>query len=350
MRNGGIIALSKRSVEKIVSVLVLLGIGFVAGLALSPTKERIIVLVATHDGKFHADEVFAIAIIKKIYDPVLILRTREPGLLKGATMRVDVGGKYSPALGDFDHHQPGSPTREENGIPFSACGLVWNQFGGQFVKACKAGLRSSEVFHRIERTLITSIDAIDNGIRTYDTIAPFKVYDINWYVNSFIPRFPANYMPSRDNDSVNYLMHSQFVKAVEWAGEVLELEVNGALRWLEDKDYLGNVVREQKNRDIISLTKAIPWVEAIVMNTDAVYVTFPDDLSKNWVLQTVPVSLSDKFSSRKLLPKHWAGLRDKDLQDTCGVADAVFCHKDRFIAISRSYDGIKQMAELALDY
>jgi uncharacterized UPF0160 family protein len=347
-RIGGITGLNKHTLEKLLTVLVLLGLGFTVGLAFSPTKERIVyVLVATHDGMFHADEVFAIAILKKIRDPLLVLRTREPGLLKGASLRVDVGGKYSPVSGDFDHHQIDCPVRE-SGIPYSSCGLIWDQFGMEFVSK-RAGLKGSEVFVRLERTLISTIDAVDNGWKAYDTIAPLKVYDLHWYIDTFIPRFPSNYI-STPGEHINYLMHSQFMKAVEWAEHVLESEVTNALRWLEDRDYLGSVIRDQKYKDVIVLAKALPWVDALTPNTDATFVIFPDGLSKNWVLQTVPNRLADKFSARKWLPKPWAGLRDQELANVCGVSDAVFCHKDRFIAIARSFEGIKQMANLALDY
>ncbi len=44
-------------------------------------------IVATHNGNFHADEVFAIAILKKIHSDLKIVRTRDPKLLEKADFR-----------------------------------------------------------------------------------------------------------------------------------------------------------------------------------------------------------------------------------------------------------------------
>ena len=64
-----------------------------------------IVKIATHNGRFHSDEVFAIAILKKFYSNIEIIRTRDKKLLSQADIRVDVGGRYDSKTGDFDHHQ-----------------------------------------------------------------------------------------------------------------------------------------------------------------------------------------------------------------------------------------------------
>ncbi len=60
---------------------------------------------ATHDGTFHADEVFAIAALGMLGEPLEVVRTRKPDELSAADLRVDVGFKYDPAAGNFDHHQ-----------------------------------------------------------------------------------------------------------------------------------------------------------------------------------------------------------------------------------------------------
>ena len=62
-------------------------------------------LIATHDGSFHADEVFAIAALGLLGEPLEVMRTRDRDALARADLRVDVGFRHDPSTGDFDHHQ-----------------------------------------------------------------------------------------------------------------------------------------------------------------------------------------------------------------------------------------------------
>ncbi|MEJ2268009.1 MAG: MYG1 family protein [Nanoarchaeota archaeon] len=82
--------------------------------------------IATHNGKFHIDEVMSIAILKIIYPNCEILRIRDEKEIKKAEIRVDIGKKYNPRTNDFDHHQINSPIRK-NKIPYSSCGLIWGE-------------------------------------------------------------------------------------------------------------------------------------------------------------------------------------------------------------------------------
>jgi uncharacterized UPF0160 family protein len=72
--------------------------------------------VATHDGSFHADEVFAIAALQLLGEPVEVVRTRDRGSQAAADLRVDVGFRHDPEAGDFDHHQRDFDGVRPNGV------------------------------------------------------------------------------------------------------------------------------------------------------------------------------------------------------------------------------------------
>ncbi len=60
-------------------------------------------LVATHSGPFHADDVMAVALIRTFLDAEAhISRSRDPEKWAAADIVVDVGGIYDPAEGRFD--------------------------------------------------------------------------------------------------------------------------------------------------------------------------------------------------------------------------------------------------------
>ena len=86
--------------------------------------------VATHSGSFHADEVFALATLRLHFGVIGIIRTRDPEELAACDLRIDVGRKYDPESGDFDHHQ-GDAGERANGIRYASFGLVWKSFGAQ---------------------------------------------------------------------------------------------------------------------------------------------------------------------------------------------------------------------------
>ena len=60
---------------------------------------------STHDGRFHADEIFALAILNLIYPDLKIVRSRDEKVYNKADIIVDVGHIYNPENLIFDHHQ-----------------------------------------------------------------------------------------------------------------------------------------------------------------------------------------------------------------------------------------------------
>lgn len=64
--------------------------------------------IITHDGQFHADEIFAIALLFEIIGEVPILRTRNikiEDIENPETWMLDVGMYNDAVLHNFDHHQ-----------------------------------------------------------------------------------------------------------------------------------------------------------------------------------------------------------------------------------------------------
>ena len=86
-------------------------------------------VIATHDGSFHADEVFAVAALGLWDATAEVVRTRDPEALANADLRVDVGFRDDARAGDFDHHQRGFDAARANGVRYASFGLVWREFG-----------------------------------------------------------------------------------------------------------------------------------------------------------------------------------------------------------------------------
>jgi uncharacterized UPF0160 family protein len=83
-------------------------------------QEQAMGTIATHNGEFHLDEIFAIAALKEELarqgtEPE-ILRTRDQEAISKALAAVDVGGAYDPKTLRFDHHQDRGATKASSGL------------------------------------------------------------------------------------------------------------------------------------------------------------------------------------------------------------------------------------------
>lgn len=289
------------------------------------------VKVVVHDGAFHADDVFAVAILKKVFDKILIYRSRDPEVWKDCDFRVDVGKEYDPKTGDFDHHQ-GDLEPRENGMPYASVGLVWKEFGMQFCS-------SEDVFNRIDEGLVQFIDANDNGVKTY-TPGEHKTVTLSALIDRFNPN---NFEGERDFDSA-------FMRAVDFASVILDNEIENSEAKIKAKELVLKAIDEANEKyegKYIVLDKFLPWKSAAIENSDALFCVFPVSENK-WNVSTVPVEVGS-FEARKDLPKAWGGLDDEALAEVSGVEDAVFCHKALFIGGAKSKEGALKMVKLALE-
>lgn len=84
--------------------------------------------VAVPDGLFHADAVFCVALLRYLsreYGFTLeVYRTKDPTLLSKVDMRIGVGGAYSEATLDFDHHGCASYLYHPEGVKRTAISLL----------------------------------------------------------------------------------------------------------------------------------------------------------------------------------------------------------------------------------
>ena len=285
--------------------------------------------VGTHHGRFHADEVMATAILKEIFE-IEVIRTRDPKVLKDLDIVYDVGG------GEFDHHGIEKEYREDEGIPYAACGLIWRKFGRDVVKAKDPSLSEDDiksVFEYIDRVLIEGIDALDNGIRPENE--EIRIMNISSVISGFNPPW---YLDKSEDESFN--------DAVTVAFSVLDNTLSQRLSVLKAKEKIADAYANRIIPQVIILDTFCPWGEALKEVDEVGEVIFVVyNRKENYAMQTVR---GEDGKDKKYLPKSWAGKGDRELAKVTGVKDAVFCHSGRFIAVAESFEGIMKMCELAI--
>lgn len=284
-------------------------------------------LIVTHNEKFHADEIFACAVLLLIFKDAEIIRSRNEEDFKRADIRVDVGEKNNPETLDFDHHQRGGAGNRENGCPYASFGLVWKEFGS---KICE----NEEVAEKIDRKLVQTVDALDFGYDffTYSDIYPYTISDM---ISSFNSSWEEE-----DNSS------EAFFDLLEIAKKIIEREIIKAQSILNAKDFVKKVIKYSPSLQYLILDKNCPWKDVIKYDEDFLYVIFPG-LENKWMVQAVPDRYKS-FKNKKDFPEAWAGLRSCELQKVSGVKDALFCHPNRFICGAKSKEGAINLVELAL--
>ncbi len=285
--------------------------------------------VAVHNNKFHADDVFAVAILKLIYQNIKIVRTRDPAELKKADIRVDIGAKYNHKTKDYDHHQIKFNEKRTNGIPYAAAGLIWKHYGNNLV--------DEEAWKIIDEKIIQYIDADDNGVTTHEAkiIEPYTLREI---IISFNPEWP-------DRKPENY--DSNFFEAVDFAIKILEHEIKLATSLFKSREIICDKI-SKTNKDYLILDENMPFQDAVREESKSIkFVIMQDPTDKSWASIAVK-SKKNSYDVRAKFPASWAGLYGHELAKATGVSDAIFCHKERFLAIAKSKEGAIKLVEKAL--
>lgn len=283
--------------------------------------------IATHNGSFHADDVFSVAALKCIFPTFDLIRTRDLKVIEKADIVLDVGGIYDPEAGRFDHHQRGGAGERENGIPYSSFGLIWKKYG---VEICDG---NAEVAHSVDSGLVSTIDAIDCG--HVEGVAQ------GISLSQTISMFNPTWQEESDFDAC-------FEEAVAFASRILDRFIASADGGISARSIVAEAIENAEDPRVVVLKQYTPWKRTVhSLSEEALYVVYPSD-SGQWRIQTVPAELGS-FEDRKSLPKPWAGLSDKELQDVTGLDDAMFCHNGLFIAGCSSFENTMKMAAMALE-
>lgn len=291
----------------------------------SKNKKKIVI---THNGSFHADDVFAVAVLKIFFKgQIRIVRTRDEDLMKEGDILVDVGMKYDGRR-NFDHHQATGAGQRSNGIPFASFGLVWKKYGP---KICG----NASVAKEIDKNLVQSIDAEDNGIEILKPVFDFSPYRVANFILSF------NSVWNEDEDQ-----NRLFAEAVKVAEKILLREIKKTKSVLIAKKIVLRTYKNSKNKEIIIFDKYYPWKDFLFDFKKPKFVIFPSSDGR-WNISTVKKNRFG-FESRVTFPQSWGGLKGEDLEVASGVKGASFCHKKLFLVVAESKESAVELAKKAL--
>lgn len=255
----------------------------------------------THAGVFHADDVFSAALLKIINPEIRIQRVFSTAQIPEykETLVFDIGG------GRFDHHQPDAEMRPD-GTPYAAFGLLWREFGHLLV--------SDKQVEKIDRALVSRMDAADNGVSLELTSVLFSSFNPNW-----------NESASGD---------APFTVAVDAAMMFLKNIINRANAEDAADDIADEAIANLK--DGIAVLEQFAPINERLFNSSAIFWIYPS-LRGGWNIQTVT---DTERKPKKALPASWLETPPDGI---------TFVHKGLFLASATTKEQAFAAAKIAVE-
>ncbi|MCJ1475414.1 hypothetical protein MMC13_004076 [Lambiella insularis] len=348
-------------------------------------------LIGTHNGHFHADEAFAVYLLRLLptYNPSSLVRTRDPALLSTCHTVVDVGGEYAPATNRFDHHQRTFATTFPNhATKLSSAGLVYMHFGKPII-ARRTGLAedSPEVdllYKKLYTEFVEALDAHDNGISKYDPADTAKlekrfsdggvtlgslVSDLNheWNDDPLHEQAPRNgngeaAAKDRTPEQIQAEEDARFLQASSLMGTTFLRKLAYYHKaWLPARALVHEAYKQRFSHDpsgtiLVLDGGGVPWKDHLYTFEAAdreapkvLYVLYPEGPHEGakWRVQCVSVT-KDSFVSRLPLKEEWRGVRDEELSEKAGIKGCVFVHASGFIGGNQTKQGALEMARRSM--
>ena len=252
----------------------------------------------THDGIFHADDVFSTAFIKIINPRIKIIR-------KNKVPERFCGIIYDIGNTEFDHHNSDNDYRE-NGIPYASFGKLWRKFAKE--------LYGDYVYRKVDKKLIEFLDLADNTGQS-DTLS--------LAISTFNPKNVS-------------LVEKNFRQAVDFAKIILQNLINNEKSNLSDTKLVEEIYNNANNKKIIVLSKYLYFKDALC-DKETIYVIYPS-VRGGYLAQSLSIS-SDVQTLKKPFPQRWV----KKLPEYL-----TFCHKSRFLIGANNLDNILYACNIAL--
>jgi uncharacterized UPF0160 family protein len=260
----------------------------------------------THGGKFHADDVFAAALLKIINPQLKVKRVFEvPEGFNG--LAFDIG------RGKFDHHQENSDVRED-GVPYAAFGLLWRELGESVMqKGCSPEDVAKET-KRFDEHFIQPLDEDDN------TGCGNQIAGV---ISSFNPLWDSE----RSADEC-------FAEAEKFAETILRKKFESIFSAQRAKSLVESALAGVKD-NIVILPRFAPW-KSVLIPSSAEFVVYPSQRG-GYNAQVVPMGFNTD-EAKCNFPQEWAGMDGEGLEKMSGIRTLHFCHKARFLVAAENQE------------
>jgi uncharacterized UPF0160 family protein len=290
--------------------------------------------IAVHSGTYHADDVFALAITVlwaqgRNYDCTMV-RTRDMKDIAGCQVVLDVGGEYDPVRHRFDHHQPEFTEVRSNGIGYASAGLAWKNYGPELCGD------DAMILKIVDDTLIAGIDAHDVAATLIQSSHPSGVMppSLGYLTALSQPTWQEQMTdPEKSMNEAFWLMYAQ-------AKNIVQRAILHARSHVEAERMVVQAYENAVDKRIVIADFEYPaWIETLSRFPEPLFFVYRR-LDQSWGAKGVRVDGWKSFAIRREFPSQWAGMKDSELREITGVADALFAHRGRFYVTAQSKEGV----------
>ena len=313
--------------------------------------------IVVHNATFHADDALTCFLLLNTeeFAGSNIVRTRDPEIIEKADVVADVGGVYDHEKRRYDHHQPSFQEKfPGSDIPCAAAGIVYFHFGKEVITNIlkknerEAGEHLEYLYNEMYSAFVKEVDAIDNGVNMFPPeVEP--TYSVKTGISSRIAILNPHWK------SVGVDEMERFKQAIDLIGK----EFTERLIYIFDSqipaiDIVKKAFAERFNVDesgrIMVLPEMCPFDKHMKRYED-------EDETKPKVFYVISpridgsfnvkaVGTGKGFELRKPLP--FAGLRDEELSNACGIEGGIFVHKSGFLGGFKKQEQAIQFAKYAV--
>jgi len=302
--------------------------------------------IVTHNGGFHADEVFAYVMLKKIYPDNKLIRSRDMEEIEKADIAIDVGKIYNPSKNRFDHHQENCSENYTKGIdiPMSSAGMVYKTYGRKFLEMSIGRQVGDNFLFEFYKNIIMEVDAIDNGVKQEQG----NKFFINTGVTRMVNRFNSD-------DSTNHeKQYKAFMKAVEYVEMIVSIiieDLNESDKLIQEETLkINKLLDERKDNNYIVIDFDCKNWYTCIKNYEY------KNKKKNiidWIVYQSGSTENEQNANNEWKIKT-VGARAKKLKDEQYLKtnmknpdDFIFVHKALFVASSKTFESAIDIVNLS---
>lgn len=285
----------------------------------------------THAGSFHADDVFSTIFLSKLFGNISVYRAKEWNEIPEKDVIV-----YDIGYQEFDHHGETARVRE-NGIKYSAFGLLFEKYGKEYLK--KKGVEDiEEAYQMFLREFVMQIDAIDNGIFPSNP----KDYHITT-LSEVIELFNKTWLEQKNENEA-------FLEAIEIGTYIYNRIEKRIFDKLKAKKKVEEAVTKSQEH-IVYLEEYMPFMEFLLSSKnekakEIYFAIFPSNRG-GYNIRAINKELGNN-KNRFDFPKEWGGKSQEELQKQTQIKTFRFCHINRFLSSTDTLEDAYKVAKQAI--
>ncbi len=326
--------------------------------------------IGTHDGRFHADDVLATAMILYMHDldPIPnVIRTRNMDKLNECSYVVDVGKVYDKNSNRFDHHQMScTETFQNSDVPLSSSGLVYRDIGKRLIKKMiseQSILYTDtdinniicDVYKSLYFKFLIEIDATDNGYKRFSEADFMKIRKLQKF-NAY-SSFNSIIGSLNHNNCNSDAQKEQFFMAVDMAWKIFSCKIINEIHYaknqmIETKE-LDELLKNHDGSGYLILPKTYRTIDKYLkLNDKSSEIKFIIAPIKNgeWRIRAIKkqrfINLLDLISetkARELINNHNTHSLNGHPVYSYSQNDLIFIHKKKFIGSTKTMELAKQI-------